>query len=164
MLLVPDLVIWFEAVVGVKFPSKTDFVQKHLSIKPKFVCFTTDPLITDPPPKRLVLLVLEWHPTTSIHSFELDHLFMLMVPDLVIGVAGTFNFPKEPDSVQNCLSVWLNFVILMKETLFNNPLRKSLVLLVPGWHHTVAMFSFKVDKLFMFHMPFLIKFRHGSHF
>jgi hypothetical protein len=34
-------------------------------------------------------------------------------------------------------------------------------LVVPSWHHTIAIGSFILDELFIFHIPFLIKFRHG---
>ena len=43
-----------------------------------------------------------------------------------------------------------------------NPHPKRVVLLVPWWHHTMTFLLFKLDKLFIFHVPFLIIFRHGS--
>jgi hypothetical protein len=36
----------------------------------------------------------------AIGSFKLDQLFMLLVPELVVGVFGPFNRPNEPDFVQ----------------------------------------------------------------
>jgi hypothetical protein len=44
----------------------------------------------------------------------------------------------------------------------NPPPKKRLFLFVLGWHHAMAIGSFKLDKLFQLHIPLLIKFRHGS--
>jgi hypothetical protein len=58
----------------------------------------------------------------ALLSFKLDQLFMLLVPELVvIGVVGAFNSPHEPDFVQNSLSVWSKFVVLMIAPLLANP-------------------------------------------
>jgi hypothetical protein len=95
----------------------------------------------------------------AILSFEFDQLFKLLVPELVVVVVvGSFSFPSEPDFVQEFLSINSHFVILLQVPLN----AKRLVLLVPSWHHAIALLSFKLDKLFTFHIPLLIKFRHGS--
>jgi hypothetical protein len=52
----------------------------------------------------------------AILSFELNQLFMLLVPDLL-----AFLFPSEPDFVQKSLSVKSNFVIEMARSLRMNP-------------------------------------------
>jgi hypothetical protein len=59
----------------------------------------------------------------TLLSFKLDQLFILLVPDLVVDVdvAVTLNFPDEPDFVQNSLSVWSNFVVLMIAPLHGDP-------------------------------------------
>jgi hypothetical protein len=44
----------------------------------------------------------------------------------------------------------------------NPPPKKMLFLLLTLWHHAMAIGLFKVDKLFMFHLPFHVMFRHGS--
>jgi hypothetical protein len=99
----------------------------------------------------------------ALLSFKLDQLFILLVPELVVvDVAGTFNSPNEPDFVQNSLSVWSKFVLVMIFPLRANPHPKSLVFLVSFWHHTIAIVLFKFDKLFILHLPFLIKFRHDK--
>jgi hypothetical protein len=109
ILLVPDL------VVGVSFPSEPDFVQSSLSIRSKLVCSTIGPLITNPPPKSLIYVVTPWHHTMAIVSFELDHLFILLVPELVVWfeVVGAVSCPDEPDFDQKSLSILSNFVIPM---------------------------------------------------
>jgi hypothetical protein len=81
ILLVPELVVWFEGVVS--FPNESDFVQNSLSIKSNFVIVMKVPLCANPPPKRLFLLVREWHPTMSIDSLKLDKLFIVHVPFLI---------------------------------------------------------------------------------
>jgi hypothetical protein len=48
ILLVPELVVWFVVVDASRFPSETDFVQKHLSINSNFVVRMTSPLATNP--------------------------------------------------------------------------------------------------------------------
>jgi hypothetical protein len=48
-LLVPALVVWFEATTAI-FPSEPDFVQRSLAIKSKFVFGVIVPLLADPPP------------------------------------------------------------------------------------------------------------------
>ncbi len=65
-------------------PSESDFVQSFLSIKSQVVIVMQFPLPSNPLPKRLVLLVPEWHPAMAIVSFELDQLFTLLVPELVM--------------------------------------------------------------------------------
>jgi hypothetical protein len=99
----------------------------------------------------------------AILLFKLDKLFMLLVPELVVGVAVGVSFPNESDFVQNSLSIKSNFVTLMKGPLpLNPPPKKRLVLLVSPWHHAMALLSFKLDNLFIFHIPLLVMFRHGS--
>jgi hypothetical protein len=56
-------------------------------------------------------------------SFMLDQLFMLLVPDLVVESAGTFNFPDEVDVVQKFLSIKSNFVVDLRAPLCADPLR-----------------------------------------
>jgi hypothetical protein len=51
MLLMPELVVWFELVGGVSFPSEPNLVQESLSIKSHFVIDKSAPLKTDPLPK-----------------------------------------------------------------------------------------------------------------
>jgi hypothetical protein len=96
---VPELV--FGVVVGTfRFPSEPDFIKESLSIKPKFVVLPTGPLRMNPLPKMktLVLLVTLWHSTMAINSFKLDHLFVLLVPELVVVVV-VGNCPNEPDVI-----------------------------------------------------------------
>jgi len=60
------------------------------------------PLIANPPPKSLVLLVPAWHDTMAILSFEFDQLFMLLVPSLVFARnagSSAIKFPNEPEFV-----------------------------------------------------------------
>jgi hypothetical protein len=57
----------------------------------------------------------------AILSFKLDKLHMLLVPELLLSVLGTFKFPSEPDFVQKSLSIKSNFVILMFAPLIINP-------------------------------------------
>jgi hypothetical protein len=45
MLLAPELVVWFEGVVGISFPSKPDFVKNSLSIKSHSVVDMTVPCV-----------------------------------------------------------------------------------------------------------------------
>jgi hypothetical protein len=50
-----------------------------------------------------------WQRAILSLSFELDKLFMLLVPDLVAAVAvgaGACDFPSEPDFVHQILSIW----------------------------------------------------------
>ncbi len=49
ILLLPELVVWFEA--HVIFPSESDFVQSSLSIKTKCVLLMPPPLRSNPKPK-----------------------------------------------------------------------------------------------------------------
>jgi hypothetical protein len=73
IVLVPALVVWFEVVGDVRFPSEPDFVQISLSIKPDCaVVIKNGPLRANPKPKRLVLLVNLRHPTMAKISFKLD--------------------------------------------------------------------------------------------
>jgi hypothetical protein len=48
ILLVPELVVWFEGGGAFNSPNKPDFVKKVLSIKSKFVFGMSFPLIIDP--------------------------------------------------------------------------------------------------------------------
>jgi hypothetical protein len=51
IVLVPELVVWFEEGVGVvNFPDEANFVEKSLSIQPKFVVNVTLPLRANPLP------------------------------------------------------------------------------------------------------------------
>jgi hypothetical protein len=73
--------------------------------------------------RNAVLLAAPWHNTMSIVSFELDKLFTVLEPKLVVDVAGTFNFPDEIKFVQRWfLSVKLHFVVVMKGRLVTDPL------------------------------------------
>jgi hypothetical protein len=98
-------------------------------------------------------------------SFKVDKLFMLLVPELVVwfGVLGAISFPSESDFVQKFYSVWSNLVLLKNAPLPSNPNPQRLVLLISVWHHTMAILSFKLDQLFILHVPFLVMFvHHGS--
>jgi hypothetical protein len=53
-------------------------------------------LRVDPPPQSLVFLVTPWHHIMARLSFKLNQLFILLVPELVVAVAGIFNCPNEP--------------------------------------------------------------------
>jgi hypothetical protein len=53
--------------------------------------------------------------------------------------------PNELEFVQQVLSVWSNFVVVMLCPLFRNPTRNNLVLPAP-WHDTMTILSFKVDQ------------------
>jgi hypothetical protein len=66
------------------------------------------------------------------------------------------SFPSEPDFVQNSLSVWSHFIGLMKDSLLANPTPQRLVLFVLLWHHTMAILSLKLDKLFILLVPALV--------
>jgi hypothetical protein len=57
----------------------------------------------------------------AIDSFKLNQLFILLVPELVVWFKVVASFPSEPDFVQNSLSVWSNFVVLVKASLLANP-------------------------------------------
>jgi hypothetical protein len=59
----------------------------------------------------------------AIHSFKLDQLFVLLVPELVVWfeVVVTVRIPSEPDLVQEFLSIKSNFVVFMKAPLSANP-------------------------------------------
>jgi hypothetical protein len=48
----------------------------------------------------------------DIHSFKLDKIFILLVPALVVEVAGTSNFPDEIEFVQTFLPIKSYFVIV----------------------------------------------------
>jgi hypothetical protein len=96
-------------------------------------------------------------------SFKLDQLFILLEPELVVGVCGTFSFPSEPDFVQKSLSIWSHCVVLMNVPLRTNPQPKRFVLLVLlDWHQTMAISSLKLNKLFTLLVPeLIIIFRHA---
>jgi hypothetical protein len=70
-LLVPELVVSFEVEGAVSFPDEPDFVQNSLSIKSNFVMVMQAPLLTNPHPKRCVILVPLSHLTMAILSFKL---------------------------------------------------------------------------------------------
>jgi hypothetical protein len=100
------------------------------------------------------LLVPRWHDTVALLSLKLDQLYMLLVPEIVV-VSVEIRFPSKPDFVQKSLSVWSKFVIVMIAPLLCNPHPYRLVLLVALWHHAIAMFSFKLDQLFIPLVPLL---------
>jgi hypothetical protein len=99
ILMVPELVVLVN-FVGAVIPSEPKVFQNSLSIKSKFVIVMKCPLMTNPQPQRLVLLVTTWHHTMAIGSFKLDQLFKALVPELVVGVAVAVSFPSEPDFVE----------------------------------------------------------------
>jgi hypothetical protein len=144
ILLVPVLVVGCDSR---SFPDEPDLVKKSLSIKSKFVFAMKLPLGKNPNPKRRVFLVLSWHATIAIFSFELDKLFILLLPLVILHI------PNEPDPVQTFLSIKSEFVCLMKLPLRINPQSKRYVFLVPFWHETIAIFSFKLDQLFILLIP-----------
>jgi hypothetical protein len=124
-LLVPELVVWFEgSVVGVIVPSEPDFIENSLSILPHFVTVMVDPLPTNPPPQRLILLVNLWHHAMAIFLFKLGHLLTLLVPELVVSfeVEGAVIFPSETDFVQEFDSVRSHCVLSVRLPLISNPL------------------------------------------
>jgi hypothetical protein len=62
----------------------------------------------------------------AIHSFELDQLLTLQVPELVVWLSGVsvsdgITFPSKPNFVQNHLSIKSKFVILMQVPLRTDP-------------------------------------------
>jgi hypothetical protein len=120
ILLVPELVVWFEVVSDLNFPREPDFVQNYLSILSNCVIVTTLPLLANPMPQRLILLVTLWHHAIAIASFIFDQLFVLLVPELVVVVV-VGNCPNEPDVVQKSLSIKSNSVRRMKASLLVNP-------------------------------------------
>jgi hypothetical protein len=71
ILLVPELAV-VVVVCAFNFPSEPNFVKNTLSIKSKFVCSMKSPLITNPPSKRLVMLVLVWQPTMALSESEIE--------------------------------------------------------------------------------------------
>jgi hypothetical protein len=77
MLLVPELVIWFEGVGAVNFPSKPDFVQNSLLIESHFVIVMNDPLHASPLPKRCIFIVffgtLQWPFLFCLNSTSCSH-------------------------------------------------------------------------------------------
>jgi hypothetical protein len=118
-MLMPELVVWFEAAVGaVRFPSELDFVKNRLSVWSNFVVLMKLPLRENPPPKRLVLFVLTWHHTMTIRSLKLDKLFILLIPFTFQFI----NFPSESNLVQNYLTIMSNFVVLVIAPLLFDPL------------------------------------------
>jgi hypothetical protein len=106
------------------------------------------------------LLVVGWCLTIAIDSFKLDQLFIVLVPDLVVWFEGVVvvSCPSEPDFVQHVLSIKSKFVAVVMRSLFVNPPPKRLVFLIAMWHHTMAIGSFKLDKLLILPIPFLIMF------
>jgi hypothetical protein len=54
------------------------------------------------------------------------------------------------------------FVVIMKCPPMTDPCPQRFFFLVLAWHHAMAILSVKLDKHFMFHIPLLFKFRHGS--
>jgi hypothetical protein len=96
----------------------------------------------------------------TILLFKLGQLFMLLLPELVVAVVvPVVIFPSEPNFVQNFLSILSKFV----RPLPMNPMPKRLVCLAALWHQTMTIVLFELCQPFAFlHVPFLIKFRHGS--
>jgi hypothetical protein len=82
------------------------------------------PLIANPNPERLFLLVAFWHHAMSLLLFKLDQLFIVLVPELVVLVQGVdaVIFPREPDFLQTYLSILSHFLVVMKAPLITNPL------------------------------------------
>jgi hypothetical protein len=103
----------------------------------------------------------------ALLSLKLDQLFMLLVPELVVSILVApelaVTVPSESNFVQNSLSIKSNFVIDMKRLLPTNPLPKRFVLFVSVWHNAMAIGSFKLENLFMLHVPLLIMFCHAQH-
>jgi hypothetical protein len=109
MLLVPELVVWFEVVGAVIFPLEAEIVQKLLSIWQHFVLVIAVPLTSDPLRQRLGLMVAgSCHLTIAIDSFMFEQLFMLLVPELVVWfeVVGAVILPGEAEFVEKLLSIW----------------------------------------------------------
>jgi hypothetical protein len=98
----------------------------------------------------------------AIAFVKLDNLFMLLVPELLVLV--TCNFPREFDVIQSHLSIVSHSVVVMSRPLISDPRRQRQVffVLLLLWHPAMALVSLKLDKLFLFHVPLLVKFRHGS--
>jgi hypothetical protein len=112
-------------------------------------------LVTNPIPKRRVFLVLIWHDTMASLPFKLNQLFIVQMPLVILHI------PNEPNVFQKSLSIKSNCVFARKLPLFMNPSPKRCVFLVPTWHDTIAVFSFKLDKLFILLIPlFIINFPH----
>jgi hypothetical protein len=146
---------------GISFPKESDFVQKFLSIKSHFVDFVVGPLLSHPPPKSLVFLVQSWHHTMAIFLFEIDQLFMLLVPFLIFAGNASSNAiscPCEPDFVQKFLSIRSQFVVFIFAPLPMNPLSKTIVLRVKAWHDAMAILSFKIDQFIMLLVPYSLQF------
>jgi hypothetical protein len=103
---------------------------------------------------------------STLLSFKIDQLFTLLIPFLVFLLGSGFGFPNEPDFIQKFLSINSYFLIGMIASLLTNPITKRYVLLVPVWHFTMAILSFKIEQCFIPQIPFLIQFhpgfRHGS--
>jgi hypothetical protein len=57
----------------------------------------------------------------STLSLKLDQPFIVLLPELVVDVAGTFNFPDEVEFVQKFLSIKSKYVIVMISPLIINP-------------------------------------------
>jgi hypothetical protein len=164
MMLVPELVVWFEGGGAIRVPLEAEFVQELLSSKPKFVIDVSCTLIVSPHSKRRVLLVPLWHLTMAIDSFIFEQLFVLLVPELVVWfeLVGAVIFPREPDLVQKHLSVWQHFVVSMTDPLCVNPQPKRLIFLVLAWYHTMAILSFIFNQLFILLVPELVVWFEGE--
>jgi hypothetical protein len=80
-------------------------------------------LVHNPHPKGLVILALVWHQAMAILSFELDQLFTVLVPELVVWFecVSDVTFPSKPNSVQNLISIEPNFVTCMIVRLMTDP-------------------------------------------
>jgi hypothetical protein len=80
ILLAPLLVA---AVDNFNSPNELEFVQWVLSVWSQFVLRMKSTLLTNPPPKSHIFLVLAWHCTMPILSFKLDHFATLNTPFLI---------------------------------------------------------------------------------
>jgi hypothetical protein len=94
----------------------------------------------------------------SILLFGLNDPFMLLVPEFVVGFegGGAFNFPSEPNFVQQRLSILSKSIALMTAPLHGGPVPWQLVLPVLLWHHTMALLLFELDELFTPLVPELV--------
>jgi hypothetical protein len=122
-----------------------------------YLIAVSSPLVPNPFPKRRIFLVLIWDETMAILFFECNQLFILLVPAL--GASRRrfpirLNPPNEPKFVQKILSIKWHYV--ESPPLPTNPIPKRLVFLVPSWHQTTAILSFKLNKLFIFLVPVLV--------
>jgi hypothetical protein len=137
-------------------PNESKFVEQIFSIlwHQNMSC----PLVTDPPPKRRVLLALEWHDAMTVLLFELDQLLTLLVPQLVVWFEGVGTFlPSKPDFVQQLLLFWSHFLFDVSCSLLANPPPQRRVFFAPFWHRAMAIHSFEFDQLLTLLFPLNMK-------